>query len=66
MEELQDPHSSIYPCLFGPGALAGEERRNKLTGEDYGDHILIDGVCRDVINEVTEHLFVPILDQSFQ
>ena len=39
MEELQDPQSSIYPCLFGPGALTGEEKRNKLTGEDDDDHI---------------------------
>ena len=38
MEELQDPLSSIYPCLFGPGALAGEEKRNKLTGDDEDDH----------------------------
>ena len=57
MEELQDPHSSIYPCLFGPGALEGEERRNKLTGEDEED----DGGCEDVINEVAEHLSMPTL-----
>ena len=28
-----DPLSSIYPCIFGPGGLTGEEKRNKLTGE---------------------------------
>jgi len=33
VEELQDPQSSIYPCPFGPGALFGEEKRNKLTGQ---------------------------------
>ena len=33
VEELMDPLSSIYPCIFGPGGLTGEEKRNKLTGE---------------------------------
>jgi len=28
-----DPLSSIYPCIFGPGGLTGEEKRNKLTGQ---------------------------------
>ena len=41
MEELQDPLSSIYPCLFGPGALAGEEKRNKLTGDDEMTMVLL-------------------------
>ena len=53
MEELQDPLSSIYPCLFGPGALAGEEKRNKMTGGDGDDHN--DGGGRDG-NEAVEHL----------
>lgn len=33
VEELMDPLSSIYPCIFGPGGLTGEEKRNKLTGQ---------------------------------
>ena len=41
MEELQDPLSSIYPCLFRPGALAGEEKRNKLTGDDEMTMVLL-------------------------
>ena len=41
VEELQDPLSSIYPCLFGPGALAGEEKRNKLTGDDEMTIVLL-------------------------
>ena len=43
VEELQDPLSSSYPCLFGPGALVGEEKRNKLTGDDGDDND--DGDC---------------------
>ena len=64
MEELQDPQSSIYPCLFGPGALTGEEKRNKLTGEDEDGHN-DGGDGGDVIKEA-EHLSVPFSVYSDQ